>query len=251
MKKQKIYGKYVNLYDLFTHEKNYKKEARFLIRMIKKFKKSRGNSLLDVGCGTGSHDLYLKKHFKITSFDKNRALVKIAKKKNPKIDYRVADMKKFNFKRKFDIIISVYGVLHYNYTYKDLERTLRNFSRHIEREGVLIFDFAIVKGGKGKFEQNKINYEKYSDKRLDAVFIGNNFDSNPKDTIMETNIIFLIRKNRGPLNVVVDKHLQGYFELSKIKKMLSDLGFTFYLYDRDYSGRRYSKKGPVFVCIKK
>ncbi|HRJ76738.1 MAG TPA: hypothetical protein PLX90_12120, partial [Anaerolineales bacterium] len=43
--------------------KDYHVESKILHSLIKKHKKSAGNTLLDVGCGTGIHAKILSKHY--------------------------------------------------------------------------------------------------------------------------------------------------------------------------------------------
>ncbi|GAG89663.1 unnamed protein product, partial [marine sediment metagenome] len=50
-----MYKKLAKYYDLIYHWKDYEKEAHSVKDLIKKYKKSDGNKLLDVGCGTGKH----------------------------------------------------------------------------------------------------------------------------------------------------------------------------------------------------
>ena len=78
------------------------------------------------------------------------------------------------------------------------------------------------------------------------------YDKNTKDTSFESILIFLIAKGKK-LEIKIDKEIMGLFELSKIKKILLGLDFDIYIYNGDFSGKKYSKKSlfPVFVCIRK
>jgi hypothetical protein len=52
------------------------------------------------------------------------------------------------------------------------------------------------------------------------------------------------------MKLIVDRHLQGLFELKRVRKILGEIGFNYYLYENDFSGEEYDTLGPIFVCIK-
>ena len=63
MKKELMYRKFANYYDPIYSTKNYKTESEKVIKLIRKFKKTNDNKLLEAGCGSGKHIAYFKKHF--------------------------------------------------------------------------------------------------------------------------------------------------------------------------------------------
>ena len=58
-----LYGKLAAYYDYIYHWKDYKTEVRQIKKLINEYKRSSGNSLLDVACGTGRHISYLRRDF--------------------------------------------------------------------------------------------------------------------------------------------------------------------------------------------
>lgn len=240
---QKLYGKYAQYYDRLT--KGQKRETNFIRKMVKKHKKSLGNDMLIFACGTGLHEKYLKKHFSIMGMDKNPAMLKIAKKRNPSITYKKGDMRTFNAHKKFDVAVCL-DSMWYNRTYKDLERTLRNFRRHLKKGGIAIFS---IYPWKHNFKQNEINIDRYSGKDVNIILLTIDYDPNRNDTTHESVFIFLVRKN-GKLKIETEKHILGLFELPKVKNMLSRIGFKTYLYETDFSGDGYYKDPAIFVCVK-
>lgn len=240
-------------YDFITTGKGHKEEADFVIKVVKKYKKSKGNTLLDVGCGHGWHDKFLKKSFKITGIDLSRTILKIAKKRNPEITYKQADMKKFNLKRKFDAVIS-FDAMMYNLNYKDLRTTIKNLVKHLAEGSVLIFHLDKLKEN---FKQygivSKPEEHRFFKNNIFMTYFQFDYDKKPNDTIFESCLVFLIAEKGKGLEVKIDKEKMGLFELFKIKKILSNLGFKTYLYDGDFSGKKYFKRSsyPVFVCVRK
>ena len=239
-----IYGKYTKYYDRLT--KWQKRESDFVRKMVKKHGKNDGKDMIVFACGTGLHDKYLKRHFSILGVDMSHGMLKVAKKKNPSVVYKKGDMRTFNAGKQFDTAICLDSIW-YNRSYKDLEKTLRNFHRHLKKDGVAIFS---LYPWKHNFKQNDININKHSDKDVDVVLFTIEHDPDPKDTTHESVFIFLTRKN-GKLKVETEKHIVGLFEFPKVKKLLSDIGFETHLYEIDFSGKKYHQDPAIFVCVKK
>ena len=78
---QKSYKNLAKYYDLLYQQKDYKSETDFILKIIHKYK-IRKNSLLDVGCGTGTHLSLLSNEFKVLyGIDLNKEILNIARKK--------------------------------------------------------------------------------------------------------------------------------------------------------------------------
>ncbi len=247
MKKGSFYGNLAFYYDFICSDR--KNDVEILNKLINKHKKSKGNKLLDVACGTGLEDKYLKENFKLTGIDKNKGVLKIAKKRNPEIKYKVGDMRKFKLDEKFDVITS-FDAINYLMNYDDLKKTLKNFSEHLNEGGIIIFYLDTVKE---HFSQNDVKITHKSKDNMDVTLIENWFVD--KNDVGETYLIFIIRKD-GKSEIKVDKHKWRLFEREKIKEILEGLGFKTYLYAGNekttFSTAKYSKESlfPIFVCEK-
>src|SRR4051812_3949597 len=92
MTEQTIFKSLAKYYDLFYGWKNYGKEAESLRELIRTYKSSPGNDLLEVACGTGKHAEQLKQDFAIVATDLNEAMLRIARRRCPEVLFRRADM---------------------------------------------------------------------------------------------------------------------------------------------------------------
>jgi SAM-dependent methyltransferase len=245
MSDARLYNDLAWMWEILVSENDYIPEAEFIHQMVRKFKKSGGDDLLDVGCGSGLHDLLLKGTYQVVGVDRNEKMLEKARKRNPELEYRLGDMRTFQLNRKFDVVLAM-DMIMYNLNYPDLEMTLRNFSEHLKAGGVMTF---FVEDLKEKFEQNKTRFRKHQKGDIEAVLIENHYDPDPDDTEFENHLIFLIREN-GQFRIEVDKHGVGLFELDRMLEILRRLSFRTYLYELDFSGRKYEKEGPIFVCEK-
>ena len=97
------YNKFAKYYDLIHNEKDYKGEVERVSQLISKFKKSPGNKLLDVACGTGQHTKFLKKDYSVEGLELCKDMLEIARKKNPKVTFHEDRMESFKLGKKFDI----------------------------------------------------------------------------------------------------------------------------------------------------
>jgi SAM-dependent methyltransferase len=241
----KLYDELAWTWEILVSADDFASEAGFVRKMVEKHANSGGNQLLDVGCGAGHHDVFLKENFEVVGVDGSEEMLELARKRNPEIQYHQADMRSFHLNRQFDVVMA-FDMIMYNLTYSDLQTTLTNLNRHLKPGGVLLF---YTENWKERFEQNKTRFKKQAKDDVEIVLIENDYDPDPEDTEFECHLIFLIRK-RGELQTAIDKHRMGLFELKTVLRMLEDLDLKVRLFDLDFSGRRYQKEGPVFVCQK-
>jgi 2-polyprenyl-3-methyl-5-hydroxy-6-metoxy-1,4-benzoquinol methylase len=85
-------------------DKDSKQESRVIAKLLKKYGKVK--TVLDVGCGVGSHVFELsKKGFLCKGLDADPAKVKFAQKRYPDLTFETADMRVLKEKRKYDAIV--------------------------------------------------------------------------------------------------------------------------------------------------
>ena len=159
----KNYAKYYDL--IYLKKKDYKEEAEKIARIIRKFNKN-ARTLLDVGCGTAEHLKYLSKHFDCWGIDINPWMIKIAKKKVPKAQFKVMDMVRMRLEREFDVIISLFSSIGYVRTRRNLEKAFRNFYRHLNENGILLIEPWIFVSD---FKEGKIIVDFYEGEKLKLV----------------------------------------------------------------------------------
>ena len=115
-----MYKELAKYYDLIYHWKDYKAEAETIQNLIKKYKTSDGNNLLDVGCGTGMHIKYFRDEFACTGIDINKEMVEVAKTKVEGVSFKQGDMVDFDLNIEFDVILCLFSSIGYVKTYDNL-----------------------------------------------------------------------------------------------------------------------------------
>jgi len=145
MNEKNQFKKYSEYYDKIYEEKDYKKEADFLIKVIKKYSQSKVANILSLGCGTASHDIILaKKGFEITGVDMSEEMIKIAKEKSEKekvnIKFKVADVTDFKVNEKFDFSMAMFNIAGYMTENESMEKMLKNTFKFLKKGGLFVFD---------------------------------------------------------------------------------------------------------------
>ena len=79
----RLYNDLAWTWEILVSEEEYPPEVNFVKRMIGKHKKTSGDELLDVGCGAGHHDLFLKDDYKVAGIDGGKKMLELAKRRNP------------------------------------------------------------------------------------------------------------------------------------------------------------------------
>ncbi len=102
----------------------------------------RGDTVLDVGCGTGNSFLpLLTLDWTVTAVDISPSMVELARAKaGPGVRVEVADMRELPAYGSFDLVLCLDDAINYLHTPAELERALRAMAANLAPHGVLIFD---------------------------------------------------------------------------------------------------------------
>lgn len=136
-----MYARAAAYYDtIYETLKDYRKESKQIHEIIRLRKKSDGEKLLDVACGTGQHVFFLRKFFKVEGLDAQPEMLAVARRRNPGVTFYKGDMRYFKLPKKFDAIICLFSAIAYVKTLTGLGRAVRNMAEHLEAGGVLIVE---------------------------------------------------------------------------------------------------------------
>src|SRR5207247_10799757 len=127
-----MYRQLANYYDEIYYFKKYQKETDKIETIIQRHKKSSGNKLLDVACGTGNHIEYLKQHYSVEGLDSSPEMLRIARKKHHEVVFHRGDMTTFKLKNRFDIITYLFIENESVETKARMRRADRNMASHIQ-----------------------------------------------------------------------------------------------------------------------
>lgn len=139
---------YAEHYDQFYAGKDYAAECDLVQAAIARFAGSPPETLLDVGCGTGSHAIALAaRGYQMTGVDLSPAMIEIARAKSQALDtartptWICGDARTFEAAGPFDAAIMMFAVVGYLTANDDVLAGLRNIRRHLRPGAVFISDF--------------------------------------------------------------------------------------------------------------
>mgnify|MGYP001579353091 CR=1 FL=1 len=198
--KQAIY--YDAIYE--AQGKDYKKEAEQIHEVIEKYKKSKGNSLLDVGCGTGGHFAYLRDWYSVEGTDIDENMLAIARKRYPEIAFHQGDFVGFDLGNQFDAVTCLFSAIGYAKTPGNLEAAIGSLAKHVAPGGVLVVEpwFSPEKWNVGK--PHAVFVDK-PDLKLARINV-----SERRDNISIVNFHFLVGTPNG-VEYFTELHELGLF----------------------------------------
>ncbi len=120
--------------------KDYPAEAEYLHAIIRRNRRSGGNELLDVACGTGGHIGPLSKDYSVTGLDLDPGMVAYARVRHPGVDIVEGDMISFDLGRKFDVVVSLFSSIGYTKTLEMMTQAIGCMAEHLHPGGVLIVE---------------------------------------------------------------------------------------------------------------
>ncbi len=135
-----MFTKSAAFYDAIYSWKDYTAEADLVVGYARQYKRSGGDSLLDVACGTGQHLQYLRDAYQVEGLDLDPELLKIARERLPDVAFHQANMIDFELGKRFDIITCLFSSIGYVKTVDHLNLTLFTLAKHLQPGGVLLVE---------------------------------------------------------------------------------------------------------------
>ncbi|MGY8826494.1 MAG: class I SAM-dependent DNA methyltransferase [Candidatus Latescibacterota bacterium] len=126
-------------YDLLYSEKDYEREAH-LLRDIITVRRPGAQLVLDLACGTGSHDEHLSRYYEVDGLDLHDGYIAKSRSRNPRGRYEVGDMQGFHLDRLYDVIICLFSSIAYVQTLDGVRQVLSRAGQHLAEGGLVIVE---------------------------------------------------------------------------------------------------------------
>jgi ubiquinone/menaquinone biosynthesis C-methylase UbiE len=218
MQKQILYTDLARYYDLIYSWKDYQKEAAAIRGLIAKYKRSKGNDLLEVACGTGRHIRYLKDEFRVLGTDISAGMLAVARRNIKGVRFQQADMVTLNLGKEFDVITCLFSSIGYVKTAADLKRTLQNFARHLKKGGVVIIEPWLTK------EIFKIGLPHMTTYGDDHIKIARLDVSKARGNVSILDMHYLVAEKNKAVKHFVDRHELRMSEPQEILEFMRQAG---------------------------
>ena len=131
------WGKEAKWYDKVVSENDSYQNKVILPNLVRLLEIKRGDKILDVGCGTGFFAAeFSKAGAEVVGVDIGEELIALAKKNNPKIDFRTASAEDLPFENKFfDKIVFVLSLQNM----ADMKKAVSEAARTLKSKGKMFF----------------------------------------------------------------------------------------------------------------
>jgi SAM-dependent methyltransferase len=213
-------------------DKNYQEESEYIDRLIKLYH-PKTKSIIDLGCGTGQHDLLLaQKGYLVTGVDFSEEMLKLANEQSSrdKLDLKYlsffpGDIREIRLKKKFDAVISLFHVISYQATNEDLLKAFKTASVHIKKNGVFIFDSwygPCVLNVRPETKVRRIEDDSVIITRIAEPVM--DFNENTVDVRYR---LFVLDKATKRTDEIMESHKMRYLFQPEVRLMLENSGFEF------------------------
>lgn len=280
--RMEAYTDFAGVYDTFMDDTPYEEWCEFLDDTLVRYRIKEDtadamllqeqNSVVDLGCGTGTlTELLAAKGYDMIGIDNSQEMLQIAMEKRERsgldILYLQQDMREFELYGAVGAVISVCDSLNYLLTEEDLLSTFRLVHNYLYPGGVFVFDFNTVY----KYAE-VIGDATIAENREDCSFIWENY-YHPEEEINEYDLTIFVkndskRKNNGKVNHGNDvkesggeensfrrfqeTHYQRGYRLEQMKELLEKAGLVFLeAVDADTHGEVTAESERIVVISQK
>lgn len=215
----KVFDEYAQYYDLLYREKDYTGEVAYIHQMIKKHYPS-AKRILDLGCGTGIHAIELSKlGYEVHGVDMSHGMIQDAKKllnktisdgiELPNISFSVGDVRTFEPKEKYDVVLSLFHVMSYQITNDDVKSFCNTIKKSLEPKGIAIFDFWY--GPAITFLRPEVRYKQIEDEKISVRRIAEPVMFDNENYCKVKYSIFIEDKGLNNIHFFTEDHNMRYF----------------------------------------
>ncbi len=186
------------------------------------------NSILDLGCGTGTlTELLARQGYDMIGIDNAQEMLQIAMDKRDAsgldILYLLQDMREFELYGTVGAVISVCDSVNYLLEEEDIVRTFRLVNNYLFPKGIFIFDFNTVYKYAAVIGDATI-----AENREECSFIWDNY-YHEAEQVNEYDLTIFVRQKTGEglYRRFQETHYQRGYELEQMKDFLRQAGLVF------------------------
>lgn len=250
-----VFGNYSRYYDLLYKDKDYTGEANYVHGLIRQFD-PRAKTILDLGCGTGAHDVLLSQQgYSVTGVDMSREMLE---KANAKISassefasslrFYQGDIRKIRLGTSFDVVISLFHVMSYQTKNIDFMAALSTAKDHLGPHGLFIFDCWY--GPAVLSDRPIVRVKRLEDNAVSIVRIAEPVLYPGKNLVDVCYTVIITDKINGAVQELNETHTMRYLFSPEVEMMLSTAGFKI-LTSEEWMTKKtlgFDTWGALFVC---
>lgn len=271
------YTDFAQVYDELMDDTPYGEWCGFLVELFRKYgvddvSKNNGcilksgdevkqnlsqerNSILDLGCGTGTlTELLARRGYDMIGVDNAQEMLQIAMEKREvsglPILYLLQDMREFELYGTVGAVVSVCDSLNYLLVEEDIVRTFRQVNNYLYPQGIFVFDFNTVY----KYA-TVIGDATIAENREDCSFIWENYYHEEQE-INEYDLTVFVAAGGQAQDALFRRfqevHYQRGYRLEQMREFLERAGLAFVeAVDADTHGEVTDKSERIYVVARK
>lgn len=248
------FSDYSAYYDLLYRDKDYLAEVRYLLTLIEESATQPTHSLLELGCGTGIHaSLMAEQGLTVVGVDLSADMLGRAHARaarlgidTERLSFIQGDAVSFRASRYFDVVASLFHVISYQISEKDLQMTIKTASVHLNAGGLFVFDFWY--GPAVLWQRPAIRTKRLANEKIDILRIAEPLIYDQTNMVDVNYTIFVKELKCGKTHEINELHRMRYLFLPEIDQLLEANGF-----DRIVTEEWLTRKKPTFdswgVCV--
>jgi SAM-dependent methyltransferase len=235
-KKQPVFQQYAQYYDLFYQKKNYKAECVFIEKIMKRFSRKKISTMIDWGCGTGTHALQLESRgYAMTGIDRSSEMILQAKTKCKKAHRNTtfiqSSVEEPVYLDPLDAAISMFAVVGYQTSNAGLIRMMQNVRRNMTPGGIFLFDCWYGPGVLLDPPQDRI--AEFASGRKTILRLAHptiHWDAQ----VVDVEYRIIVKRGNRIEKEMVENHAMRFFFLKEIEFLLELTGFRLLHYGPTY-----------------
>ncbi|RBA05044.1 class I SAM-dependent DNA methyltransferase [Staphylococcus arlettae] len=228
-------------YDQLTFDQPYES----WLAIVNQFSNDK-QSILDIGCGTGSLTSLLTEFDQVTGMDLSIDMLSLASSKSQNVNWIEGDMTDFNLNQSFSVISIFCDSLNYLTSKAEVQSTFEHVYQHLSPDGVFMFDVHTIYK-----MQTLFNNQSYINETAD-VFLGWDAVVGEEPCSVWHDMTFFVSQANGVYKRFDESHYQRSFEEAEYRHLLQAAGFTNISTFVDFDTTNHSEEGyRLFFIVRK
>lgn len=225
-----VFGNYSKYYDLLYRDKDYAAEAEYVRSLIERHQPG-ARSLLDLGCGTGRHDLLLARMgYRVTGVDLSQEMLAVARRelklegREVEVSFHQGDVREVRLGAEFDVVVSLFHVMSYQTGNADLRAALATAKAHLKPGGLFIFDCWY--GPAVLTDRPVVRVKRLEDEAISVTRVAEPV-LHPNENVVDVNYEVLIRdKGSDSVEEIRETHRMRYLFAPELTLLVQEAGLS-------------------------
>lgn len=216
----KLYHELAPWFHLLTAPEDYAEEAEFYRKAILSASERKPENMLELGSGGGNNASHLKAHFQLTLVDLSPEMLAVSRQLNPECEHIQGDMRQVRLNRQFDVVF-IHDAIMYLTSEEELKQAIETAYIHCRSGGITL----IAPDHVSETFQPSTEHGGHDGADRGIRYLDWTWDPNPDDTHYFSEMVYLLKDERGKVHVEHDRHRMGLFPRQTWLTLLTQAGF--------------------------